>query len=594
MILRDYQRAAVESTWAYLRAQVGNPAIVLPTGAGKTIVIAEIVREAINRVGIRVLVLAHVKELIEQGASALAKIIPDVKVGVYSAGLSRKEAAAPVVVAGIQSAYNQADKLCEVGPIGLVLVDEAHMIPPDGEGMYQRLLGDLKKISPHMRIVGLTATPYRLSSGEICGPDNMLNEIAYEVGVKQLIASGYLSPLISKIPIAVDTSNLHVRGGEFVADEAAALMADVVSPACREIVARTSDRRSVIIFGQNVEHAQKVKEELQGLDPAHRVEMITGDTPARERDQIIAEFKSGAIKYLTNINVLTTGFDAPGVDCVALLRPTLSAGLYYQSVGRGFRLSPGTGKTNCLVLDFAGNIRRHGPVDLLKGKPGKKGEKSEGGESPVKECPTCQAIIHAAFSNCPGCGHEFPANEVKHAMKPESAGVLSGEIEDSTYAVVDVGYAKHVKRGDLQAPPTLRVDYYTDRFGTKFSEWVCIEHPAGSYAQSKAKGWWAKRSNDRVPTTVDRALDIAHGGGLAIPLEIVVRKVSGEKFPAIHEVTLGELPAAIPVDPDALDTWDFPGKAELNAKVAEADNWQSPTYGQDRVLTDAELDEIPF
>lgn len=590
---RDYQLAAVSAVWQYLAANPsgGNPAIVLPTGAGKTIVISSIVAEAVRNWGGRVLVLAHVKELLEQSAEKIRAFAPDLDVGVYSAGLGRRQTENQVIVAGVQSVYNKAAK---IHGFDLVLIDEAHMIPPDGEGMYQKLLGDLKKIRPHVRLIGLTATPYRLSSGEICGPDCLLNEIAFEVGVRELIAQGYLSKLVSKSVIDVDTSKLHVRAGEFVADEAAALMAEVVSPACQEIVERTRERRSVITFCQSVEHATQVRDELRALDPGQRAELITGETAAGDRSSVLAAFKAGEIKYLTNVNVLTTGFDAPGVDCVAMLRPTLSAGLYYQSVGRGFRLAPG--KSDCLVLDFAGNIKRHGPVDLIKSKPNrgpKSDDKRAGGEAPTKTCDRCEAVIAAGFSACPHCGYEFPETGVKHSAQAEAAAILSGDIVDRICQVRDVRYLKHFKRSDPDAPLTMRVIYKISLF-EEVSEWVCIEHPRSGFAHSKARSWWLKRSNDPIPPTVDRAIDVAAGGGLATPIEITVREVSGEKFPQILEVKLGEIPEGVPFDPTAVDDWDFPGKAEMIADV-EAN---SIKYGEPgRELTEAEIDElgeIPF
>jgi len=336
MQLRDYQQAAIDALYRHLRERDDNPVIVIPTGAGKTPVIATICQDAVTRWQGRVLVLAHVKELLQQAVDKLRLVCPDLDVGVYSAGLKRRDTEQPVVVAGIQSVYQKA---CDLGPFDLILIDEAHMLPPDGDGMFRRFLNDAHIVNPHVRVIGLTATPYRLKSGTICGPEHFLNAVCYEIGVKELIRDGFLSPLVSKNGVAkFNTDGLHVRGGEFVPAETEALMdqADLVAAACREIVETTTDRNSVLIFAAGVEHGQHVQRVLQ---EQHGVEcgFVCGETPSVERDELLARFRGELqdglferqpLKYLVNVAVLTTGFDAPNIDCVVLLRPTMSPGLY--------------------------------------------------------------------------------------------------------------------------------------------------------------------------------------------------------------------------------------------------------------------------
>jgi len=250
--------------------------------------------------------------------------------------------------------------------------------------------------------------------------------------------------------------------------------------------------------------------------------------------------------------VLTTGFDAPNIDCVAMLRPTNSPGLYYQMVGRGFRLCEG--KADCLVLDFGGNILRHGPVDALEIK-----ERPEGaGEAPAKECPQCQALIHLAYSICPECGYEFPPPERKqHDPKASTAAVLSGETTDTEYEVESVTYSVHVKQdAGPDDPPTMRVDYRVG-FNTWKREWVCFEHTG--YARWKAEMWWRARSPDPVPDTAERAVELANAGALAHTKSITVRSVAGEKFDRIVDYELGEKPELASVqEAMGLDDADVP------------------------------------
>jgi DNA repair protein RadD len=550
--LRPYQSAAVESVYRHLRDHDDNPVVVIPTGGGKTPVMATICDDAVRKWDGRVLVLAHVKELLEQTAGTLRTMAPELDVGVYSAGLRRRDTQHPVIVAGIQSVYKRAGDLFGEQAFQIILIDEAHMIPPEGDGMYRQFLADAKVINPQVRTIGLTATPFRMTSGSICQGDHFLNSICYEVSVKELIRDGYLCPLRTKAAIAkVDTSNLHVRAGEFIASETEELMDqdNLVRAACVELVQQTQDRQSVLIFASGVQHGLHIAENLRA---EHGVEcgFVCGETPVAERDRLIGRFRRSPgqglfgdscqkpLKYLCNVNVLTTGFDAPNVDCIAMLRPTMSPGLYYQMVGRGFRLCEG--KADCLVLDFGGNVMRHGPVDDLRvTEPG-----AASGEAPAKECPQCHAVIHAAYATCPQCGYAFPPPQRQgHDAEASTEGVLSGQETVTEYPVTEVRYAVHVKRDAPQdAPRTMRAEY---RIGWQkhISEWVCFDHTG--YARAKAENWWRQRSNDPVPSTVEEAVALAEAGSLAKPSTIQVRHVAGEPYDRIIGHQLGEKPPAL-------------------------------------------------
>jgi len=430
-----------------------------------------------------------------------------------------------------------------------ILAHNCHLIPPDGDGMYRTFLRDALTINPNLRIIGTTATAFRMTTGMICGPDNLLNEICYEVGVRELIVQGFLCPLKSKAgKQKADTSGLHIRGGEFIASEVEDLMDDerLVWSACTEIIEQTADRNSVLIFASGVHHAKHIKKVLE--QRTHQeVGLVTGDTPALERAELIARFKRQPVKadifgnnkpplkYMVNVNVLTTGFDAPNIDCVVLLRPTNSPGLYYQMVGRSFRLHPS--KEDALVLDFGGNILRHGPVDDLqiKERPG------GNGQAPAKECPQCHSVIHAAYAICPDCGYEFPPPErEKHDSKATTASILSGQVEDTEYEVLSTHYSCHIKRNSgPDAPPTLRVEYKLG-LGHWQSEWICLEHTG--YARAKAEDWWRTRSDEPIPSTVQEAVDLAQAGALAQTLKITVRSISGQKYDRIIQYVIGPKP----------------------------------------------------
>lgn len=539
--LRPYQEAAKAAVYQHLRSRAENPCVVIPTAGGKTPVIASICKDAVNEWNGRVLVLAHVKELLEQAAEKLNAVCPEVRFGVYSAGLNRRDTTHPVIVAGIQSVYKRA---CELDAFDLVIIDEAHMIPLEGDGMYRQFLADARQINPYVRIVGFTATPYRLKDGTICTPEGFLNAVCYEVGVRELIVQGYLSPLVTKTGKAhVDTSGLHVRGREYVPGEVEDLMDQdaLVESACAEIVEQAHNRNAVLLFGSGIKHGEHI---VRVLRDRHGITsgFVTGDTPTGERDRLLDDFRVGRIKFLCNVNVLTTGFDAPNIDCVALLRPTLSPGLYYQMVGRGFRLHPG--KANCLVLDFGGNVLRHGPVDQVLVPAG---ETQDSGQAPAKECPQCRSVIATGYATCPDCGYQFPPRERrKHEAQSSAADILSQPVNDTWYEVQDVFYSVHTKRGAAEdAPKTMRVTYKVGWRDFK-SEWICFEHTG--YARQKAMAWWRRRSADSVPDSAQAAVDIANSGGLALTKAITVRTVSHESYGRIIHQELGPRPETIASD----------------------------------------------
>ena len=548
MELRGYQQIAVNAVYDYLRKSDLNPCVVLPTGAGKSIVIAKIVTDAVTLWQGRCLILAHVKELLEQNAAKIAALCPEIDIGIFSAGLNSRDTKERVIIAGIQSVY---DKAAQLGSFDLVLIDEAHLIPPDGDGMYRSFLDDMKKINPNIRLIGMTATPYRLKGGLICRKENLLNEVCCEIGVRELIVAGYLSKLRSKNgKYKADLDNLHIRGGEFVAEDVEKAMDNerLVTAACREIAELCKDRKKGLIFASSIDHCRHIAETIR--EQTHEeCGIVTGHTPKLERAEILDRFRGitqknlfgeakPELKYLVNVGVLTTGFDAPAIDCVAILRPTNSAGLYYQMVGRGFRLSPDTGKTDCLILDYGGNIMRHGPVDMIRitENPGRKGN----GGAPVRECPQCQSVFPAGRTACPDCGYEFPREEreLRHDSRACSDGILSGESSELEYPVKDVYYCTHTKRNaDEGTPKTMRIDYMIG-FNDFQAEWVCPEHTG--YARRKFEKWWRERTELDPPGTAAECVQLAQKGYLKEPVAITVKTTAGQRFPEIVKYTFAE------------------------------------------------------
>ena len=541
MHLRPYQQlavAAVEDHFAKFGIDL-PPVVVMPTGSGKTPVIATLCRNWV-REGKRVLVLAHVRELLQQAVDKLHAVDPSLHVGVCCAGLGRKQTRTPIVVASVQTAYRISQRF---GPFDRVIIDEAHRVSAQDGTTYLALLNSQRQLNANIQLLGLTATPFRLDSGPLCGPDQVFGAVCFEVGVRQLIDDGYLSPLVTRVGDAsVDTSGIRVNGGEFVQREAQAVMGrdDRVQAACAEIVSASVGRRGVLIFCTGIEHAEKVVAELRDR---HHIEcgLVTGAMASSARDRVIGRFRKGDLRFLANVGVLTTGFDAPHVDLVALLRPTFSPGLYSQMVGRGFRLAPG--KNDCLVLDFGGNIARHGPVDAVWADL----PRHLDGDAPSKVCPDCGERVAAGYRRCPACGHEFVFLGNVHDDKPGDGSIVSdvdGPLLPDQYIVRDVQYQWYLPRdrGDgRKRRPCLKVSYCCEG-DREFREWVCFEQPAKSFARLAAVQWWALRTHLPVPATASDAVALARDGLLRAPARITVRWEAGSQFPRITNPLFARMP----------------------------------------------------
>ena len=493
MKLRQYQEGAVDALYEYWADKRGDhPLIVAPTGAGKTAIIAKLVSDAMSFPGTRVLILTHVMELLQQGAAGLLKMYPHANIGFYSASIGQKRLDKPITFAGIQSVYREAPNM--IPPPDLVLVDEAHLIPKNSETRYGRFISELKQCNPLVKIVGLTATPYRLDSGFLHqGKEAIFDGIAYDIPVGMLMDDGYLSPVISKGSLnKIDLTNVKMRGGEFNETDLATAASDpaLVEATVKEIVALGESRKAWLIFASGLGHADMIRNAFaaHGFD----IEVVSGEDPMNERTAKIEAFKRGDRRGLINCGVLTTGFDHPAVDLVALVRATASAGLYVQIVGRGTRpvYAPGVDmeskesrlahiakgpKPNCLILDYGQNVERHGFIDAIKVKP--KGE-SKGGDAPVKVCDACQTVNHAAVRVCIECGFEFPAPALNHSTKSYSGAMLSTQIEAEWLDVDEVEYALHQKEGK---PDSVKVTYTCGI--VRISEWLCPDH--GGYAASR-------------------------------------------------------------------------------------------------------------
>lgn len=559
--LRHYQRASCDAVWECLKNKAGNPVVCLPTGSGKSLCIAELCRAAVQEYAGRVIVLQHRKELIQQNTEKIRALLPGLPVGIYSAGLNRSQINEDIIVAGIQSVHKRAH---EFGRRHLVVIDEVHLVQKEGEGMYRTFLETLGEINLNLRLVGLTATPYRTGEGSICSPSGLFQKICYEAKLPALIEAGYLCPIRSDAAEAsVDTSGLHIRAGEFITSEMEKLFdsGDHVAKACQEIVAKTCGRHSIMVFCAGVIHAQDVANYIEKLS-GERVGVVTGDTSPLERSSALSDFKAQRLRWLINVSVLTTGFDAPCIDAIAVLRATASPGLFAQICGRGLRVD--SSKQDCVVLDFGQNVARHGPLDSpeygKKSARRQQGFDSSPGE-PGKLCPGCGEKCAPSLKRCE-CGFLFPVN---HEETADSKRILSAPV---VYEVIGVHMNRHRKRGaGPDTPDTLRVTYKCEPLEGKgnistveISEWVCLEHPNG-FAFRKALEWWKSRSKaplwQEADCSIDAAIDFWKRGAVAIPRTITA--IQEGRFYRIVAAEIDEIP----------DEWEDPPEPQ----EAVIDEW---------------------
>lgn len=388
--LRAYQHAAVHKVLAHFRSSRQSACLVLPTGAGKSLVIAELCRLARGRV----LVLAHVQELCEQNYAKYSNLVADGSAGIFSAGLGQKNASARVTFGSVQSvAANLEDFSFDVS---LLIIDECHRCSLDEHSQYARIIAALSSRSSERSpsLLGLTATPYRLDLGycyqrHVDGivrsdePRPFVHCI-FEVTLRQMIDQGYLvRPQLIDAPVAqYDFSSLPSPGQVDDAVEVNQLLVRhrrVTQSIIEQVVelADLHERRGVMIFAASVDHAR----EILGYLPPGQAGIVLGDSAEDDRDHVVRQFVAQGLRYLVNVAVLTTGFDAPHVDLIAILRRTASVSLYQQIVGRGLRLHPG--KSDCMVIDYAGNGHQLFSPEIGTPKP------SAQSEIVAVTCPVC-------------------------------------------------------------------------------------------------------------------------------------------------------------------------------------------------------------
>ena len=589
MAARDYQEWAVKALWAYFEEYTGNPVIVMPTGTGKSHVIADFIKSAMMKFPrTRCLVLTHVKELIAQNHAKFLETWPTAPSGIFSAGLNKKQFNMPVTFGGIGSVAKKAGLF---GHIDFVIVDECDLVSPDSTTMYPKFISDLKKKNPHVKLIGLTATPWRSGFGKITGEGGLFTDIPVDMGSVEafnwFLSEGYLLPLIpKKTDLQLDVSGVGMRGGDYIQSDLqlAVDKREITIKALEETIALGEHRKSWLIFASGIDHAKNIAHMLTEMGVPCKA-VYSGMTESR--DEIIRDLKSGKLRAVVNNNVLTTGFDHPSLDMIVILRPSGSSRLWVQMLGRGTRplYSKGydlttkegrleaideSAKQNCLVLDFANNTKKLGPINdpVL---PRKKGEK--GGEAPVKLCTACGVWNHASARNCCSCGHEFVF--VTKLKVEASTTELIKKVAPVEFPIVEVFQVDHITytlHQKFDKPKSVKVTYYCGF--RSFTEYVCIEH--SNHARFRAVQWlkqrganpgtqnisaedvllkvnefpvtthlsvWLNKDGGKYPQIQDYCFDGTAFGKVAAPVDkdpirVTVEKATNFKAPAPKSTTL--------------------------------------------------------
>lgn len=487
--------------------------------------------------------LTHVKELIGQNFRVLRAVWPTAPCGIYSAGLGQRQSHFPITFAGIASVVSSPELF---GHIDLIFIDEAHLVSPKDGTMYQRFIKKLKLVNPFIKVIGFTATHYRLGQGLLTEPGGLFTDLCFNMtnleAFNWLIDEGFICPLIPKKTAAeLNVERVQTHAGEYVQKQLqeAVDKNDITYATLKETLALSEGRNHWLVFASGVDHAIHVRDMLESLGV--NATCVHSRMSDDERDANIDGFKSGKYRAMVNNGILTTGFDYPEMDMIVMLRPTQSPGLWVQMLGRGTRpvYAPGFNletkegrmaaqmagpKRNCLVLDFAGNTKRLGPINdpVI---PDRKGNSNGLRAAPVKLCAHCGVYNHARSLICINCKEPFHVEKDPKirpgASTEELIAMPAPKVEE--FKVDRIVYQKHRKEG---RPDSIRVTYYCGL--RRFDEWVCLEHEG--FARRKARDWWRQRMPDVAPPeTTAAAMELVEK--LLIPKRI--RIWLNKKYPEI-------------------------------------------------------------
>ena len=550
---RWYQQEACDAFWQFVETNHDasrNPVLVLPTGTGKSVIIAFIIQHAVESWhGVKVLMLTHVGELVKQNAGKLSSIWPEADIGICSATLGHKDTDNSIIFGNVQSVAPLLKRDPNIfGQRNLIIIDECHMLSEDDNSQYRQVIATLKKLRPQMRILGLSATPYRMKGGYLTEQKNaVFTDIVYDLNsqFERLIKEGYLAPVTTlKTKPHVDLTGVGTRAGDYKLDELQKACGDdaMLKNSLVEVVKRSSGRRAWIVFIAGIENCNKCAQLLREMSVSAYA--VNSSFSADENATKIEAFRKGEIRCLVSADQLTTGFDVPQVDLIAMLRPTKSPGLYVQMIGRGLR--PAEGKKDCLVLDFARNIERLGPINnpFIRARTEKKASSKQ--QAPVRSCPGCQAYIPVQATVCPHCGQKIERNlelELQAGVLIERTFGHQPKPGRKIATVISVDYTEYKSvSGNVSFCAV-----YTCIVGGKkrtIKKWLAFNQKKTSIGYLEATKSWRELSSysyKLVPLSVEEAMQRTSELKTPLGLEFIPRNFYfGSKFDEVTEFLFNE------------------------------------------------------
>lgn len=526
--LRPYQQAALEAVVAACQ-QEKYLLLQAATGAGKTILFSKLIETFITQYQMRILVLAHREILVRQAYQKLVRVWPEAALctGLACKSVSGQvELERPVVIGSPQTILR---RLGEMPPVHLVIVDEAHRLPPRHRpSQYREMIEGLERYYPQLRLLGVTATPYILNHGYIygaqCKPGNInwFPRLHFQISIGELIEQGYLVPYLAREAkeMASELAKVRTTAGEYNLNALGDLMGREVhiKSAVQAYEQWGEGRKHVVVFCVTIAHAEKVAEAFARAGYASGV--VHSKQPRQERRQTLARFERGELQVIANMGVLTEGWDSTAVDCILLCRPTLSPALYVQMVGRGLRPHPG--KKDLLILDLGNNCRYHGDPDHphVHVPNGKKKKSLPLDTVRARACPNCGLLNPLGAAECSHCGYLWPPEVLMEAAVPQ-------EMRELEWAPKRVrvlrwkGVVHRSARGNWMI--RLMLDCRNGgREAITVSEFLDIEGQASAWSKDRAQRIWRAFGREPVPTSIEEAR--RRLGELSLPPEVTIKK----------------------------------------------------------------------
>ena len=400
MILRNYQRRAVNSCMAALKKH-NNTLLVAATGAGKTVMLSEIVKKSIGN-NKKALICQHRDELTNQNSNTFNNMFPDTYISFFNA--NKKSWKGQVVFSMIQT-LGKDKNLADMPPVDFIVYDEAHHVSSNS---YRKLTANAKKLNPNVKILGVTATPERSDKK---GLKDTFTNVGENITISELVQSGHLVPprgMVIDIGTQKALSRVKKTANEYSMAEVEAIQnSKVLNGKIVEHRESEAINRPTLTFCSTIQHAEDVRDAFCGA--GYRSEAISSHTPKRERKEILKNFDRGEIQVLANPMILTEGYDSPICSCIMLLRPSSHKSTMIQMIGRGLRKidpakHPGIIKKDCKVIDFGISLINHGDLNIDSNLRFDHNNKEI---ISIKNCPSCNSELPINAQICAICGYEF-------------------------------------------------------------------------------------------------------------------------------------------------------------------------------------------